>query len=122
MPPCLEDEAEGGGSAPGQAPWVNPLGVYDSSTSLWLQGKAEQGKAEEQPSTPRDNVAALLAEQVEDFNRRLRETPTDTHTWLQFVHFQDEVASAPGVFGDISENETERQKRSVRAVRPCILD
>lgn len=88
MPPCLEDEAEGGGSAPGQAPWVNPLGVYDSSTSLWLQGKAEQGKAEEQPSTPRDNVAALLAEQVEDFNRRLRETPTDTHTWLQFVHFQ----------------------------------
>lgn len=29
------------------------------------------------------------------------------------------MASAPGVFGDISENETERQKRSAR---PRILD
>lgn len=90
VPSCLEGEAEGGGSAKGQGSWVNPLGVYDSSTSLWLQGKgkAEHGKAEEQPSTPRDNAAVMLAERVEDFNRRLRETPTDTHTWLQFVLFQ----------------------------------
>ncbi|CAB1335387.1 unnamed protein product [Coregonus sp. 'balchen'] len=127
VPSCLEGEAEGGGSALGQGSWVNPLGVYDSSTSLWLQGKgkAEQGKVEEQTSTPRDNAAAMLAERVEDFNRRLRETPTDTHTWLQFVHFQDEVAGAPGVFGDISENETERRKRSVRATlekKVAILD
>ncbi|KAK6307414.1 hypothetical protein J4Q44_G00225620 [Coregonus suidteri] len=108
-----------------QASWVNPLGVDDSSTSLWLQGKAEQGKAVEQPSTPRVNAAALLAERLEDFNRRLRETPTDTQTWLQFVHFQDEVASTTGVFGDISENETERRKRSVRATlekKVAILD
>nr|XP_029531606.1 protein NRDE2 homolog isoform X2 [Oncorhynchus nerka] len=127
VPSCLEGEAEGGGSAKGQGSWVNPLGVYDSSTSLWLQGKGkvEHGKAEEQPSTPRDNAAVMLAERVEDFNRRLRETPTDTHTWLQFVLFQDEVAGAPGVFADISENESERRKRSVRATlekKVAILD
>ena len=69
--------------------WVNPLGVYDDSTSLWLQGRghSEQAQAQE-PSRDKDSGAALLAGRVEDFNRRLRETPTDTQLWLQFLHFQ----------------------------------
>uniref|UniRef100_A0A6Q2XAU2 NRDE-2, necessary for RNA interference, domain containing n=1 Tax=Esox lucius TaxID=8010 RepID=A0A6Q2XAU2_ESOLU len=88
VPPCLEVEVEG--MAKGQSSWVNPLGVYDSATSLWLQGKgkAEHGRAEEPPPAPRDPSAALLAERVEDFNRRLRENPEDTHAWLRFVRFQ----------------------------------
>ncbi|KAL0969699.1 hypothetical protein UPYG_G00231080 [Umbra pygmaea] len=127
VPPYLPGEAEGGGTATVQGSWVNPLGVYDASTSLWLQGKGrpEPSKTEERLSSPRDNAAALLSERIEDFNRRLRETPTDTDAWLQFVHFQDELASAPGVFGDLSENESERRKRSVRATlekKVAILD
>uniref|UniRef100_A0A6Q2YGS9 NRDE-2, necessary for RNA interference, domain containing n=1 Tax=Esox lucius TaxID=8010 RepID=A0A6Q2YGS9_ESOLU len=125
VPPCLEVEVEG--MAKGQSSWVNPLGVYDSATSLWLQGKgkAEHGRAEEPPPAPRDPSAALLAERVEDFNRRLRENPEDTHAWLRFVRFQDEVASGPGAFGDPPENETERRKSSVRATlekKVAILD
>ncbi|KAJ7991114.1 hypothetical protein DPEC_G00293900 [Dallia pectoralis] len=124
VPSCLEGEVEGRGS--GQSSWVNPLGVYDSATSLWLQGKGkpEQGPGEESPA-PKEPAAALLAERVEDFNRRLRENPEDTQAWIRFVHFQDEVASGPGAFGDHAENETERRKSSVRATlekKVAILD
>lgn len=50
---------------------------------------------------------------------------TTNHIITSRTILQDEVAGAPGVFGDISENETERRKRSVRATlekKVAILD
>ncbi|XP_062325601.1 nuclear exosome regulator NRDE2 [Osmerus eperlanus] len=114
LPLCPKEGGAGAGSGP--VSWVNPLGVYDDSTSLWLQGRghSEQGQGQE-PSRDKDSSAALLAGRVEDFNRRLRETPTDTQLWLQFLHFQDELWDAGGFGGEGGSREAERGGRSVRA-------
>lgn len=65
---------------------VNPLGVYDSSTTLWLQGKGQQDQQREELQT--EQSAALLAGKTEEFNRRLREQPADTQLWIKFIHYQ----------------------------------
>ncbi|KAM9294357.1 nuclear exosome regulator NRDE2 [Gastrophryne carolinensis] len=85
-------------SAP--AGWVNPLGVYDDSTTLWLQGKGGP-ENKTPPATPRDSE--LLAK-VEDYNRRVRENPGDIQAWMEFVSFQDELVSRPSMY---STSETE---------------
>lgn len=65
---------------------MNPLGVYDSSTALWLQGKGQQDQRKEDAHT--DEGAALLGGRTEDFNRRLREQPADTQLWIEFIRYQ----------------------------------
>ncbi|RVE56981.1 hypothetical protein OJAV_G00211710 [Oryzias javanicus] len=95
---------------------VNPLGIYDSSTALWLQGK---GKPEEQEQvTQKEEGAAHPAGKTEEFNRRLREHPSDTQLWIQFIHYQDELSAS--VFGGNEElpgsESSERRKSSYRAV------
>lgn len=68
---------------------VNPLGVYDSSTALWLQGKGQQEQTEPQKQDiPTGQSAALLAGRTEEFNRRLREQPEDTQLWIKFIRYQ----------------------------------
>lgn len=68
---------------------VNPLGVYDSSTALWLQGKGQQAQTEPQKQdTHTEKSAALLTGRTEEFNRRLREQPADTQLWIQFIRYQ----------------------------------
>lgn len=57
--------------------------MYDSSTALWLQGKGRQEQEiQTGPST------TLLAGRTEEFNRRLREHPTDTQLWLKYIRYQ----------------------------------
>ncbi|KAK2826353.1 hypothetical protein Q5P01_020567 [Channa striata] len=70
---------------------VNPLGVYDSSTSLWLQGKGQQDQQREDIQTW--DSTAHLAGKTEEFNRRLREHPDDIQLWLKFIQYQDELSS-----------------------------
>ncbi|KAJ8290294.1 hypothetical protein GJAV_G00011040 [Gymnothorax javanicus] len=112
VPPCAEGEGQ---STPQGSTWVNPLGVYDPSTSLWLQGKGpeEHEKAGSQGAAEEGCTSSHLAARVEDFNRRLRENPSDTTAWLEFVRFQDEVGS-----GDWSlagqEGESDRRRKSLR--------
>ncbi|TKS86300.1 Protein NRDE2 -like protein [Collichthys lucidus] len=95
---------------------VNPLGVYDSSTTLWLQGKGQQ----EQPKQDIEmgQSAALLSGRTEEFNRRLREQPADTQLWIKFIQYQDELSAA--VFGVEEDKQGcdpfERRKSSYRAV------
>ncbi|MFT7801827.1 protein NRDE2 homolog isoform X1 [Arapaima gigas] len=117
VPQCLEEE---GSTDTPQAPSVvDPLGVYDSSTSLWLQGKGQQetdlqkqGGSAVTPGTGGSSTA-LLAPRVEDFNRRLRENPSDIPTWLNFVHFQDELAAGPSPFSSF-EGDADRHKKSLK--------
>ncbi len=74
-----------------QAPvsWVNPLGIYDRGTSLWLEGKGQpEVKGDKQDVEAQGSSSTLLSARVEEFNRKLRENPTDTQLWLDFVHFQ----------------------------------
>uniref|UniRef100_A0A8D0D0N6 NRDE-2, necessary for RNA interference, domain containing n=1 Tax=Sander lucioperca TaxID=283035 RepID=A0A8D0D0N6_SANLU len=98
---------------------VNPLGVYDSSTALWLQGKGQQEQTEPQKQDiPTGQSAALLAGRTEEFNRRLREQPEDTQLWIKFIRYQDELSAT--VFGGEEEQQgsdsAERRKSSYRAV------
>lgn len=68
---------------------ANPLGVYDSSTALWLQGKGQQAQTEQQnPEIKSEPSATLLTGRTEEFNRQLREQPADTQLWMKFIKFQ----------------------------------
>ncbi|XP_037343086.2 nuclear exosome regulator NRDE2 [Pungitius pungitius] len=100
---------------------VNPLGVYDSSTALWLQGKGKQEQTEQQRQQ-QDSEAGQsevpLAGRTEEFNRRLREQPADAQLWIQFIRYQDELTATE--FGGEEEQRggdvAERSKSSYRAV------
>ncbi|KAM4542210.1 nuclear exosome regulator NRDE2 isoform 1-T1 [Odontesthes bonariensis] len=95
---------------------VNPLGVYDSSTALWLQGKGQQ--EEQKQDTQTGEGVALVVGRTEEFNRRLREEPADTQLWIQFIRYQDELSAA--VFGGEGQQQdgdsAERRRSSCRAV------
>ncbi|XP_004559358.3 nuclear exosome regulator NRDE2 [Maylandia zebra] len=117
--PLCDDEAdnkEGEKAHIGQTSSVNPLGVYDSSTALWLQGKGQQDQQKEDAHT--EEGTALLGGRTEDFNRRLREQPADTQLWIEFIRYQDEASAA--VFKGEEEQQgsdaAERRKSSYRAV------
>ncbi|CAN9502574.1 unnamed protein product [Ophioblennius macclurei] len=117
--PFSDNDTENKGHTGDRGPssFVNPLGVYDSSTTLWLQGKGqpEQQKPETQTDTERP---ALLSGRTEEFNRRLREEPTDAQLWIQFIRYQDELNAA--VFGGEEEQQgsesAEHRKSSYKAV------
>ncbi|KAG7466228.1 hypothetical protein MATL_G00162580 [Megalops atlanticus] len=122
VPPCAAEQGEDG--VPQGSSSVNPLGVYDPSTSLWLQGRGLP-EQETPPGTAGDGgVTSQLAARVEDYNRRLRENPADTPTWLEFVRFQDELMSTPGPFTG-AEGEADGRRRSLRTTlekKVSILD
>ncbi|KAM9708280.1 LOW QUALITY PROTEIN: nuclear exosome regulator NRDE2 [Menidia menidia] len=93
----------------------NPLGVYDSSTALWLQGK---GPEEQIPEAKMGESTAPLTGKTEEFNRRLREQPADTQLWIDFIRYQDEL-SASMFGGEASQTEgeaAEHGRSSYRAV------
>ncbi|XP_061599992.1 nuclear exosome regulator NRDE2 isoform X2 [Cololabis saira] len=95
---------------------VNPLGVYDSSTTLWLQGKGQPG--EQKQDTQMEESDTRVVGRTEEFNRRLREKPGDTQLWIQFIQYQDELSAA--AFGGQDEQQggdsAEHRKSSYRAV------
>jgi len=80
---------EQGSSIQAPVSWVNPLGIYDPGTSLWLEGKGQpEVKGDQQGIKVQGGSSTLLSTRVEEFNRKLRENPTDIQLWLDFVHFQ----------------------------------
>ncbi|XP_013855359.1 protein NRDE2 homolog [Austrofundulus limnaeus] len=95
---------------------VNPLGVYDSSTTLWLQGKGPQDNQKVELET--EETPVRVVGRTEEFNKRLREQPTDTQLWIQFINYQDEVSAV--AFGGEEEQQgsdsAERRKSSYRAI------
>ncbi|XP_017380131.1 nuclear exosome regulator NRDE2 isoform X2 [Cebus imitator] len=101
--------------APPVTTWLNPLGIYDQSTTQWLQGQGPPEQESKQPDTQPDSESAALKARVEEFNRRVRENPQDTQLWMAFVAFQDEVMKSPGLY-TIDEGEQEKRKRSLKLV------
>ncbi|XP_034531348.1 LOW QUALITY PROTEIN: nuclear exosome regulator NRDE2 [Notolabrus celidotus] len=117
--PLCEEKKGGQTGDRVQTSSVNPLGVYDSSTALWLQGKGLQDQTEQQKEdTQKEKGEVLLAGRTEDFNRRLREQPADTQLWIEFIRYQDELTAT--AFGGEEEQQgsdvAERRKSSYRAV------
>ncbi|KAG7509979.1 NRDE2-like [Solea senegalensis] len=100
---------------------VNPLGVYDSSTALWLQGKGQPDQTEQQKQkhdADTGKSTVLTTKRTEEFNRQLREQPADTQLWIKFIKYQDELNLAE--FGGEEEQResqsTEHRRSSYRAV------
>lgn len=78
---------------------VNPLGIYDPSTTVWLQGKGAKS-ADHEPvnmqqtiQEPGINVNSVLMMKVEEHNKKVRENPRDINAWMEFVSFQVYVLS-----------------------------
>ncbi|KAL0601745.1 Nuclear exosome regulator NRDE2 [Plecturocebus cupreus] len=95
--------------------WLNPLGIYDQSTTQWLEGQGPPEQESKQPDAQPDSESAALKARVEEFNRRVRENPRDTQLWMAFVAFQDEVMKSPGLYA-IEEGEQEKRKRSLKLI------
>ncbi|XP_061699874.1 nuclear exosome regulator NRDE2 isoform X2 [Syngnathoides biaculeatus] len=99
---------------------VNPLGVYDPTTALWLQGKGKQDQTDhhEDPNLETGQDTELVTGQTEEFNRKLREQPENTQLWLKFIRYQDELSAT--VFGGEDAQQakelSERRKSSYKAV------
>lgn len=97
---------------------LNPLGVYDASTALWMQGKGKPEEMDHKQSTQTTELSSLATKKTEDFNKRLREQPEDTALWMQFIHYQDELNTA--AFGGEQDHQgsdhTDRLKSSYGAV------
>ncbi|KAK9959847.1 hypothetical protein ABG768_009947 [Culter alburnus] len=112
LPACTEEQ---GSSAQAPVSWVNPLGIYDPGTSLWLEGKGQsEVKGDQQDVEFQGSSTTLLSARVEEFNRKLRENPTDIQMWLDFIHFQDELAFGSGSYSVASDSDM--RKMSLRAV------
>lgn len=76
---------------PSVTTWLNPLGIYDQSTTQWLQGQGPSEQESKQPDSQPDRENVLLKAKVEEFNRRVRENPRDIQLWMAFVAFQVRV-------------------------------
>ncbi|XP_037066672.1 nuclear exosome regulator NRDE2 isoform X2 [Peromyscus leucopus] len=95
------------------ATWLNPLGIYDKSTTQWLQGQGPPEQESKQPDSQQDRESAVLKAKVEEFNRKVRENPRDTQLWMAFVAFQDEVMRGPGLYA-LEEGEQEKHRKSLK--------
>lgn len=74
----------------------NPLGVYDSSTCLYYEGK---GVRQEVPHDAAPHLSENIYKETHEqypirltteFNKYLRDNPHDVKRWLEFVKFQNE--------------------------------
>ncbi|XP_030070609.1 nuclear exosome regulator NRDE2 [Microcaecilia unicolor] len=120
--PLLVGDEDGETACPSTA-WVNPLGVYDVSTTLWLQGKGVPESEAKHPASSED-LSNTLKAKVEEFNRRLRENPEDVQAWMAFVEFQDELMKGPSMY-TIDEKELESRRKSLKLIlekKLSILD
>lgn len=100
LPFCKEESDP----APQTSTGTDPLRVYDFATSLWLEGKSQpEVKGQGQP--PPSN---MLVARVEDFNKKLRENPSDVNLWLEFIQFQ--VYLFPCLVNNVNSNATKAQR------------
>ncbi|XP_028913558.2 nuclear exosome regulator NRDE2 [Ornithorhynchus anatinus] len=88
---------------------VNPLGVYDKSTTLWLQGRGPQDNEAQEPVPQKDDANSHLGAKVEEFNRKVRENPWDITLWMDFVSFQDELMKGPSLYTTGEGKQTSRK-------------
>ncbi|XP_043929557.1 nuclear exosome regulator NRDE2 [Protopterus annectens] len=106
--------------------WINPLGIYDDVTTLWLQGK---GKSEHEDKNPlpgkqSENISSTMIAKVEQFSRKLRENPDNIMLWMEFVSFQDELMKSPGLY-IMDDRKSEVHKKSRKIIlekKMAILD
>lgn len=99
---------------------VNPLGIYDPSTTVWLQGKGckstdnEPVNTQETTQEPGINMNSTLMSKVEEYNKKVRENPRDINAWMEFISFQDELMRGPSPYA--SKGEQELRRKSLKLI------
>ncbi|XP_010151416.1 PREDICTED: protein NRDE2 homolog [Eurypyga helias] len=93
---------------------VNPLGIYDPSTTAWLQEgckSADHEPVDEQQTVqePGIKLNSILMTKVEEHNKKVRENPRDINAWMEFVSFQDELMRGPSPYANKGEQEARRK-------------
>ncbi|KFO95688.1 Protein NRDE2, partial [Calypte anna] len=94
---------------------VNPLGIYDPSTTVWLEGKGcksadyELADVQQTAQEPGININSILMTKVEEHNKKVRENPRDINAWMEFVSFQDELMRGPSPYASKEEHEVRRK-------------
>lgn len=88
---------------------INPLGIYDSSTELYMQGRGPM--MHEQKASGRNSVKAsqeeLQKRKTADYNCGLTNNPHDEQKWLEFIDFQDELIT----YQEKTDSVGHRQKK-----------
>jgi len=64
----------------------NPLGIYDKTTEDWVKGVGGL-QGEEEEVFENDEMQSRRLE----YNRRLRNNPTNVELWIEFIDFQDQA-------------------------------
>ena len=114
-----------------QNPKVNPLGIYDSSTELYIQGKSPAFQTPERAApTERDirrqRYQESLKKKNAEFNKHLYDNPEDISKWLEFIDFQDIAVPVKTLqSNETSRNENDRQKKGnavVSEIKLSILE
>ncbi|XP_071413781.1 nuclear exosome regulator NRDE2 isoform X1 [Pithys albifrons albifrons] len=101
--------------SPDKTTEVNPLGIYDPSTTVWLQGKGLKSADSESVNTqqtvqePGINMNPMLMTKVEEHNKKVRENPRDINAWMEFISFQDELVRGPSPYASKGEQEVRRK-------------
>ncbi|XP_037249686.1 nuclear exosome regulator NRDE2 isoform X1 [Falco biarmicus] len=107
--PVFQMEAED----PSDTTEVNPLGIYDPSTTVWLQGNGSKStepvNAQQAVQEPVINMNSILMTKVEEHNKKVRENPRDINAWMEFVSFQDELMRGPSPYASKGEQEVRRK-------------
>ncbi|XP_065492011.1 nuclear exosome regulator NRDE2 [Caloenas nicobarica] len=94
---------------------VNPLGIYDPSATVQLQGKGCRAADHDPVNTqqtiqePGININSILLTKVEEHNRKVRENPRDINAWMEFVSFQDELMRGSSLYASKGEQEVRRK-------------
>ncbi|KAG8449057.1 hypothetical protein GDO86_015928 [Hymenochirus boettgeri] len=109
--PLVGQNKYSGISADAPVSWVNPLGVYDSSTAQWLQGKG----CPSYKTPPKEERDKVILAKVEDYNKRIRDNPGDIQLWMEFVTFQDELVKQPSMYSTI-KSELDSNRLSVKVL------
>ncbi len=68
----------------------NPLGIYDTATALYVQGKDSKQEVEKKTNTGSAEYERIQRKTA-DFNKHLRDNPHDVEKWVEFLEFQHEA-------------------------------
>ena len=91
--------------------------ILDESTSAYIKGQT--AKELFHSDTDTEHVKGPLERKVEEFNRKLREDPTNIELWLKFLKFQDILFSEDDFRQDPFSKEAEK---AIKLGSKALLD
>ena len=100
----------------------NPLGIYDASTVMYIQGHTAESK-DDQSFGEKEEVA--ITRQTALFNEKLRGNPHDIDLWLSFVEHQNVACFMASEDNSDNQPKTQGRNRHHRALlerKVSILD